>query len=107
MAAKKNHYEVLEISKDAELIDIKKAYRRLALKHHPDRNNGSADSAEKFKSIGQAYTILSDPTSRRNYDAALKCPSMSATAAESPNTNSTRVRHPTQPGQGERDPFRK
>mmetsp|Transcript_5680 Transcript_5680/g.12899 ORF Transcript_5680/g.12899 Transcript_5680/m.12899 type:complete len:268 (-) Transcript_5680:326-1129(-) len=105
MVAQKTHYEVLEISKDAELIDIKKAYRRLALKHHPDRNNGSAESTEKFKEISQAYTILSDPTTRRDYDASLRSTpqtSMSAT----PYAGPSQQRQPTQSQhKGVRDPF--
>lgn len=118
MAAKKNHYEVLEISRDAELIDVKKAYRRLALKHHPDRNGGSAEATEKFKDISQAYTILSDATSRRNYDVTLKfsVSSMAASAAAASSTpssspsknNGVPERQPNSESassQGVRDPF--
>jgi curved DNA-binding protein CbpA len=66
------HYRVLEIEPTAQHIDIKKAYRRLALQHHPDRNNGSAASTERFKAIGEAYEVLSDPAQRARYDASLK-----------------------------------
>ena len=69
-------------------------------RHHPDRNNGSAKSTEKFKVISQAYTILSDTTSRKNYDATLKCPSMSVSAAKS---SSSPERHPASPKGS--DPF--
>ncbi|KAL7544181.1 hypothetical protein ACHAWF_007564 [Thalassiosira exigua] len=88
MAAKKrNHYEVLEISNDAKLIDIKKAYRRLALKHHPDRNNGSAESTERFKEISEAYAVLSDTSSRINYDASLRCTTSSVSTKTSRPSN--------------------
>eukprot|EP01111_Echinosteliopsis_oligospora_P015536 TRINITY_DN6171_c0_g1_i1.p1 TRINITY_DN6171_c0_g1~~TRINITY_DN6171_c0_g1_i1.p1 ORF type:complete len:407 (+),score=110.68 TRINITY_DN6171_c0_g1_i1:102-1322(+) len=62
-------YIRLEISKDVTTADIKKAYRRLALKHHPDRNKGNEKSSEeKFKLIQEAYIILSDPEKRKDYD---------------------------------------
>lgn len=68
-----SHYEVLEVQPNAELIDIKRAYRRLALKHHPDRNNGSQQSTEAFKKIGEAYAVLSDTEKRAAYDSDLAC----------------------------------
>mmetsp|Transcript_8107 Transcript_8107/g.14211 ORF Transcript_8107/g.14211 Transcript_8107/m.14211 type:complete len:279 (+) Transcript_8107:342-1178(+) len=85
MVAKLNHYEVLEISEDAKLIDIKKAYRRLALKHHPDRNGGSAESTEKFKEISTAYTILSDTAKRREYDVTKNTKFSSTSASNTPS----------------------
>jgi len=103
-AQRENHYEELEISRDAELIDIKKAYRRLALEHHPDRNNGSAESTEKFKQISQAYTILSDPTSRRGYDVTIQCSTPQTTPAAASPSSSTQQRHFAQ-FKGARDPF--
>jgi curved DNA-binding protein CbpA len=68
----KTYYDILELSKDAQPLEIKKAYRRLALKHHPDRNNGSKKSTEKFKEIGEAYEVLSNPTLRSEYDDSLR-----------------------------------
>lgn len=72
--SQKTYYEVLEISPDSQSIDVKKAYRKLALKHHPDRNNGSAESTERFKEIGEAYEVLSDKSRRAEYDRSLSSP---------------------------------
>jgi curved DNA-binding protein CbpA len=66
------YYQVLEVQPDAESIDIKKAYRRLALQYHPDRNQGSAESTERFQQIGEAYDVLGNPETRRQYDLSLK-----------------------------------
>ncbi len=68
---KKNYYEILGLEQDASLEDIKKAYRKLALKYHPDRNpNNQAEAADKFKLIDEAYHALSDPGKRMRYDAS-------------------------------------
>jgi molecular chaperone DnaJ len=70
MAAKKrDYYEVLGVNRDASEEDIKKAYRKLAMKFHPDRNPDSKDSEEKFKEAKEAYEILTEPDKRRAYDA--------------------------------------
>ena len=61
--AKRDYYEVLGISRDASDADIKKAYRRLAMKYHPDRNPDDADSEEKFKEASEAYEVF-DPIAR-------------------------------------------
>ena len=66
--AKRDYYEILEISKDASLADIKKAYRKQALKHHPDKNAGSKVAEEKFKVAAEAYEVLSDEGKRARYD---------------------------------------
>ncbi len=66
--AKKDYYEILGISRDADIKDIKKAYRKLALKYHPDRNPGSKEAEEKFKEAAEAYSVLSDREKRRRYD---------------------------------------
>ena len=63
-----NYYEILGVSKNATADEIKKAYRTLAFKYHPDRNPGDAAAEEKFKQISAAYDVLSDETKRRNYD---------------------------------------
>ncbi|KAI5809311.1 hypothetical protein BZA77DRAFT_255351 [Pyronema omphalodes] len=66
--SKTHLYEVLEIQPGATEQEIKKAYRKLAMKYHPDKNAHSPDAADKFKEVGHAYEILSDPDKRRIYD---------------------------------------
>jgi molecular chaperone DnaJ len=65
----KDFYAILGIAKDASDADIKKAYRKLARKHHPDTNSGNSVSEKKFKDISEAYSVLSDPEERQQYDA--------------------------------------
>ncbi len=66
--AKRDYYEVLGISRDASDADIKKSYRRLAMKYHPDRNPDDADSEERFKEASEAYEVLTDSEKRQVYD---------------------------------------
>ena len=68
MANKRDYYEVLGVSKDADEAAIKKAYRQLAKKYHPDVNPGDKDAEEKFKEVNEAYQTLSDPQKRASYD---------------------------------------
>ncbi|WP_427172731.1 DnaJ C-terminal domain-containing protein [Arthrobacter sp. 92] len=65
----KDFYKILGVAKDASDADIKKAYRKLARQHHPDRNAGDVASEKKFKDISEAYSVLSDPEERQQYDA--------------------------------------
>lgn len=64
----KDYYKILGIEKDATPDEIKKAYRKMAMKYHPDRNNGSSESESKFKEAAEAYDTLSNPEKRSNYD---------------------------------------
>jgi len=68
MAAKRDYYEVLGVSRNADAGTIKKAYRKLAKKYHPDTNPGDKQAEKSFKEVTEAYTILSDPEKKRLYD---------------------------------------
>jgi len=63
-----DYYELLGVSRDADSATIKKAYRKLAMKYHPDRNEGAKDSEDRFKEISEAYDVLKDPDRRARYD---------------------------------------
>ena len=68
MAAKRDYYEVLGVDKNATADDIKKAYRKLAVKYHPDKNPGDKEAEEKFKEAAEAYSVLSDADKKARYD---------------------------------------
>ena len=68
MANKRDYYEVLGVDRNASAEDIKKAYRKLAVKYHPDKNPGDKEAEEKFKEAAEAYSILSDPDKKAKYD---------------------------------------
>ena len=68
MTQKKDYYEVLGVQKGADASAIKKAYRKLAKKYHPDTNAGNPQAEQKFKEVTEAYTVLSDPEKRKLYD---------------------------------------
>ena len=66
--SKRDYYEVLGVNKSAKKEEIKKAYRKLALKFHPDKNKGDKAAEEKFKEASEAYHVLSDDKRKTNYD---------------------------------------
>src|ERR1043165_6958336 len=66
--SKRDYYEVLSVARTASEQEIKSAYRRLAVKYHPDKNPGDAEAEEKFKEAAEAYSVLSDADQRRRYD---------------------------------------
>ena len=66
--AKRDYYEVLGVAKGADQSEIKKAYRKLAIKYHPDKNEGDKAAEDKFKEAAEAYEVLSDQDKRARYD---------------------------------------
>lgn len=68
MEQKRDYYDVLNVSRDADENEIKKAYRKLAVKYHPDKNQGDKDAEEKFKEATEAYDVLRTPEKRQRYD---------------------------------------
>src|SRR5437868_7647508 len=67
-SSKRDYYEVLSVTKEADGEEIKRAYRKLAMQYHPDRNVGDAEAEEKFKEAAEAYEVLRDAAKRQRYD---------------------------------------
>ncbi|CAG8524092.1 17050_t:CDS:2, partial [Acaulospora morrowiae] len=70
-STRKDYYKILGVSKDASENEIKRAYRKLALQHHPDKNCGDSDAEVKFKEIGEAYAVLGDSSKKQRYDSGV------------------------------------
>ncbi len=68
MTTKRDYYEILGVNRNSSLDEIKSAYRKLAMKYHPDKNPGDKEAEEKFKELAEAYEVLSDPQKRSQYD---------------------------------------
>jgi len=68
MSEKRDYYEVLGVSKGASESEVKKSYRKLALKYHPDKNPDDESASEKFKEAAEAYEVLSNPEKKQRYD---------------------------------------
>ena len=83
METKRDYYQVLGINRDAQESTIKKAYRKLAKKYHPDSNAGDPQAEQKFKEITEAYSVLSDPEKRKMYDQFLSVGGQSRSHARS------------------------
>ncbi|HKR99621.1 MAG TPA: DnaJ domain-containing protein, partial [Candidatus Dormibacteraeota bacterium] len=66
--AKRDYYEVLGVERTASAEELKRAYRRLAMQYHPDRNNGDKAAEERFKEVQGAYDLIGDPDKRKQYD---------------------------------------
>src|SRR5476649_2171461 len=66
--AKRDYYDVLGVAKGADADEIKKAYRKMAIKYHPDKNQGDKAAEDKFKEAAEAYEVLSSPEKRQRYD---------------------------------------
>ena len=66
--SQRDYYEVLGVARDASEDEIKRAYRKLALKYHPDHNPNNSEAEQKFKEASEAYAVLSDPEKRKQYD---------------------------------------
>ena len=100
--SKKDYYEILGVSRNASEVELKKAYRQLALKYHPDRNPDNKESEDKFKEAAEAYDILSNPEKRKRYDQYGHAGVGGAAAASAvpPQAPSAGCRHRPPPGCG-------
>ncbi|WP_018249132.1 DnaJ domain-containing protein [Orenia marismortui] len=85
-----DYYKILGVNQDADSSKIKKAYRKLALKYHPDRNSGDKNAEKRFKKISKAYEVLSDKQSRKEYDTKLNAEFKQSTRRKAKQRSKTR-----------------
>jgi len=91
----KNYYEILQIENFATDGEIKKSFRQLAIKYHPDKNKGRKDFEEKFKEIANAYEILTDPIKKRDFDFRLSQHDQNKRTTGTTRTNYSEPKQPT------------
>ena len=94
MTAKRDYYEVLDLPRSATAADIKKAYRKLARKHHPDLNRNDPSAEGRFKEVQEAYDVLADDKKRETYDQFGHAGDASVNAARAAATGTPQVKSP-------------
>jgi curved DNA-binding protein CbpA len=82
-----NYYDTLEISNNASQVEIRKSFRTLVLKYHPDRNNNSEEAKQKFMQIVEAYQVLSDRRAKKDYDDRIHCGYLDPILIREPNSS--------------------
>jgi curved DNA-binding protein CbpA len=82
-----NYYDTLEISNNASQVEIRKSFRTLVLKYHPDRNNNSEEAKQKFMQIVEAYQVLSDRRAKKDYDDRIHCGYLDPIPIREPNSS--------------------
>jgi len=102
--AKRDFYEVLGVERSTTLDDIKKAYRKLALQYHPDRNPSNVEAEERFKEATEAYEILSEPEKRQLYDQYGMAAFTPGGAGRGGRQREPAARHALRPASGVHDP---
>src|SRR6267154_156196 len=103
MAAQRDYYQVLGVAETATTDEIKKAFRRLAKQHHPDRNPNNPQSAERFKEINEAHDVLSDTEKRKKYDQLRRYGAFAGPGGSGGGGGGTRRGRGTPPDSGDFD----